>query len=163
MSADLIERIHARCIEEGDCLIWQDYSKDGKHPQIKIAGKVYYVRKVLWGAQNGEMPAGKVLAKTCETRNCVCHTEPQTVSEIQTRVGATGVFSTPQRGAKIAAAKRAACGKISMEQALDIRNGAASVKEMAKRYGICPSLAGGIRRGERWKEYGANPFAGLMA
>ena len=159
---DLIARIHQRCIECADCLVWQGHSLAGKHPQMKVKGKVLYVRRVLYEIQHGEIPAGRVVAVTCETRNCVVHIAARTISDVQTRLGAAGVYSGVARRAKIAATKRAACSPITMEQALDIRYGSGTLDEAAARHGISKSSAGYIRRGERWKDY-SNPFAQLCA
>lgn len=158
----LIARIQSKCEEVGDCLVWTGCLNQGKYPQIKVGPAARSVRHILWEHKNGPIPANRLLSQTCTTPGCVCHVEPQTRSKVNKRAGERGAFSTPQRGAKIAAHKRAAEGKITLEQAMDIRYGGGLLKDKAAQYGICPSNAAAIRRGERWKEYGANPFEGLM-
>lgn len=158
----LAERVRLRCIECGDCLIWQGSSSRGKHPQIKIAGHTVSVRKALWVEKHGPVPDGMEVAQTCETRNCVEHIEAQTRKKIARRVAATGVYASPTRCAKIAAAKRESNSGLTREQAMDIRYGAGTLQEAADRHGISRVSAGCIRRGERWKEYGG-VFAGLGA
>lgn len=162
----LIDRIRSRCVDCGDCWIWHGAVGGGratKHPQMKINGKVCYVRREVYVAAYGEIPKGRNVARTCESALCVnpAHLAAQTVSKIQKRVAATGVYSTPARGKKIAASKRAAFGKLTEDQVREIRESDVPAKHLAERFGICPSNASSIRRGERWKDY-SNPFAALM-
>lgn len=159
---DLVRYIESRCVECGDCLVWQGYMHGGKHPQFRRNGTVMYARLEWWKAKNGPVPAGKNIAHTCETRGCICHTEPQTISKIQKRVGATGVYSTPARCKKISAHKRATMGKLTDEQVHELRTSNEPASHLAERFGICASNASSIRRGERWKDY-SNPFNGLGA
>lgn len=160
--SELTKRIRARCIEDGDCLIWQGYSLSGRNPQIKYQGKVLLVRRVLWEAKNGPIPAGKHIAVTCSTPNCVHHIQAETCSETQKRAGEKGMYSTPQRCAKIAATKQAQCSPLTLEQVQDIRYGPGTAKDAALRHGVGHTTAAGIRRGDRWKEY-SSPFTGLGA
>jgi hypothetical protein len=163
MSSELIAIMQSKCIEDGGCLVWDAYMHDGKNPQFKHKGKVLYARREWWVAHNGPVPKGKHIAQTCETRGCICHTEPQTVSQIQKRIGATGVYGNPARCSKIAASKRANAAKLTLEQARDIRYGGGTAKAKAIEHGVNPSTAAAIRRGERWKDYTASHFAGLGA
>jgi len=155
----LTDRIRLKCIECGDCLIWQGSAVNGKHPQMRIEGHTRSVRRVWWEQENGPVPEGKEIAATCETRNCISHTEPQTRAKIAKRTAATGVFARPARCAKLAAQKQAK-SKLTYEQAMDVRFGGGSLREAALRNGITKGAAGFIRRGERWKEYGTH-WAGL--
>lgn len=161
--SDLEQRIRAKCIEDGDCLVWQGASCHGTHPNMRIDGKIVYVRKAWHELKRGPLPKGKIAAHACETRNCICHTEALTFSEIQRRVGAKGLYSRPERAAKIAATKRAQVGKWSMEIAREIRNGDLPIAYYAEKHGMDPAVAARIRRGEAWKEYESNPWRGLGA
>lgn len=158
----LTDRIHARCIEDGDCLVWQGYSVRGKYPQIRVGDKSLSVRRVLWEEKHGCVPDGKEVAVTCETRNCVAHIKPMTHKDVGKRTAATGVYASPVRCAKIAATRRAQVSDLTPEQVADVRYGGGSLAEAAQRNGISKGAAGFIRRGERWKEY-STPFAGLGA
>lgn len=157
----LSTRIRIRCVECGDCLIWQGVSNRGKNPQIRVNGKTLSVRRVLWEEKNGPCPTGKHIATTCETRNCVSHTEPQTRKQIARRVADTGVYANIVRCAKIAATKQKQVGLLPA-QIEDVRFGGGSLREAALRNGISKGAAGFIRRGQRWKDY-SSPFGGLGA
>ncbi len=67
----------------------------------------------------------------------------------------------PVRSAKIAVAKRAQTGKITLDDARQIRTSDEPVKVLAERYGLSKDRIYRIRRGLAWREY-SNPFAGLI-
>ena len=69
--------------------------------------------------------------------------------------------SWPPRCAKIAATKRATNGKLTPEQAHEIRTGTDRLRDVAERMGIAYATAHRIRTGQAWRDYGS-PFAGLM-
>lgn len=163
MSADLLQRIHMKCVEDGDCLLWMGTRGGGPRgtPQIRDNGRLLSVRRVLYEHEHGPLPQGMTAAAICESPACVRHIAPRTRSQIAQMVADTGVFAQPARCAKIAATKRAAAGRLTLEQAMDVRYGAGTAAEKAAEYGISRYLAAAIRRGERWKEYGHNPFSGL--
>ncbi len=160
----LIERIHARCIEEGDCWIWQGgcAGKCREQPQISIDGQKLYVRRVLYTLRR-QIPIGKGITTTCQTFRCVnpAHLAESTKAQRMLRAAAQGKFSSTVRRAKIAANKQALHSKLTREQAMEIRYSDGNTRETAKAYGISASLVSCIRRGIRWREY-SSPFAGLV-
>jgi hypothetical protein len=157
----LIERIRLRCVECGDCWVWKGAAVEDKHPQIKVNGRVLSVRRALYEAMHGPVPADREVAATCETRKCVIHAEPQTHSRIGRRVAKTGVYANPVRCANLANSKRTG-SRLDAEKVADIRYGGETLLAVAQRYGITEGYASRIRRNLNWKEYGS-PFAGLGA
>lgn len=160
MKPELMERILSKCIEDGDCLVWQGSSAYGKHPQMSVDGKCVPVRRLMHEHKFGKLPPGKVAAHVCETRNCICHTEALTTSEVAKRVGESGAWSTISRRVKIAEAKRAA-SHITPEQVEAIR-AAETWSQAAELTGLSEWAVKQIRGGRRWADL-RSPFASLMA
>lgn len=158
----LAARIHGRCIEDGDCLIWQGCAVKGKSPQMRINGTTLSVRRLLWEALHGPVPDGKQVARTCECVLCVRHIAPETYGKVARRAAAAGGQVSPARRAKISATKTAAAGKLTPAIIADIRSSAESGAQKAREYGISKSLACAIRRGAKHKDH-SSPFAGLGA
>jgi hypothetical protein len=100
---------------------------------------------------------------TCNDRRCVCsdHLRASTTADVSKAAAARGAFSGVARAAKIAASKRAV-GKINADIATAIRISSETGPVLAARHGIARSLVNRIKSGHAWKQYGANPFSGLM-
>ena len=158
--SNLIERIHSRCIEEGECWIWQGCCSSHERPQMRHNGKTEYVRHLAYEEHRGaKAQKGRRVTTTCETPRCVCpeHMTAMKVSDHNRRVSA----NSPNRAArvlKMTAAKRSA-SKLTMEQVKEIRESAGTLVEIAAKYGLHYSSVGNIRNGRRWAD---NTFAGLM-
>jgi hypothetical protein len=100
---------------------------------------------------------------TCNDRRCVCsdHLRASTTADVSKAAAARGAFSGVARAAKIAATKRAT-GKINADIARIIFSSDESGPVLSARYGVDRSLVNRIKNGQAWKQYGANPFSGLM-
>ena len=104
-----------------------------------------------------------VIKPKCGNPYCINpeHQEAVTEREKMRQAAARGVFSAPARCAAIAKHRRANVGKITMEQAAEIRQSAESGAELSRRYGICETRISSIKRGIGWRDY-SNPWQGLM-
>jgi len=160
-----LDEIQARSIECGECWHWSGYGGlHGRHPQVKEpGGKVKLVRRLAFEVKNGPIKPGLLVLPTCGDPRCINpeHQRALTESQKGKRAAARGAFSSPARGAKIAASRRATSAKITLEQAIEIRMSDESGPVLAKRYGVHRSRINTIKRGDGWKDY-RNPFAGLM-
>ena len=97
-----IERLIARCVEEGDCLLWQGGCDGHGRPQCRHGGKTCYVRRVMRELVDGKpVPAGRVVPACCGHRLCV---SPK-CSEVGTDKRRAQLAA--QRGAYSSAAKTA--------------------------------------------------------
>ena len=72
--SDLIDRVHARCVEDGDCLVWT--GADQKRYGIISSGgrknrKNHYVHRVAYEHAFGEIPEGYEVHHSCENPLCV--------------------------------------------------------------------------------------------
>lgn len=111
----------------------------------------------------GKLQPKSFIVTTCENHICL---NPAHLKQVKQRdhlshVAALGAMGGPVRSAKIAAAKRAQTGKITIDDARYIRASDEPVKQLAERYSLSKDRIYRIRRGLAWREY-SNPFAGLM-
>ena len=112
-------------------------------------------------AFRGKVPEGKCLVPTCDNPYCInpAHQRAVTESEKSKRAAERGSVSSPVRAKKIAETKRTQ-GKLTVEQAREIRHSDETGPVLSARYGINRSVVNAIKRGDAWKEY-SSPFAGL--
>ncbi|GKS91206.1 hypothetical protein [Acidovorax sp. SUPP2539] len=161
-----LDQIYSRCEEVGDCWIWQGATSDTGYPIMKRhGGPCLLVRRVVMQLTNRPPAARQPVTAACEDKRCCSpkHLRLSTPSKVGKRAAANGAFSSPARGAKIAAARRAASGvKLTLDQAQEIRLSTESGPVLAERYKIHRSQVNSIKRGEAWKDY-SNPFARLGA
>lgn len=164
-NAALQAYVAARVVEDGDCLRWTGFCFNG-HPAGCVGGHKVLIRRALYAAQVGPIPAGKVLACTCDVPLCVVveHCEPTTYRRIALRCGAQGLMSGLVRSARIAEVKRASSqAKITQADAQAIRASDEPLRVLGDRYGINPATAGRIRNGQARRDFAGNPWIGLGA
>ncbi len=156
---DLLDRSD----EVGDCWIWSQAASSGGYPIMKMRGcGCVLARRLAAQLAGHELAPRQPVETTCGEKLCVNpdHCKPSTIKAIGKKAGKAGAWSTPQRSAKIAAAKRAK-GKLTVEQAAEIRASSESGPVLAARYGVDKSMVNNIKRGTAWKDY-SSPFAGLF-
>jgi HNH endonuclease len=153
-----------RTVEDGDCLRWTGTVCNG-HPAGAWGGKrCRLIRREVWEAANGPIPAGKIIRCTCETPLCVAldHLSVATYRSVARQCAAQGLMSGPVRSGRIAAAKRAGPqARITQEDARAIRESDESGRVWADRLGISPSTVSKIRRGQVRREFVGNAWSGL--
>jgi hypothetical protein len=162
-----LDLLRMRCRVCGEC--WE-YLTDAvtehhrRHPQIKHAGKMQLVRRVGYELARGHIKPTLRIVPFCGNPYCVNPAHQRGVTESQKgRMAAKrGAFSNPDRGRKIAEARRLTRAKLTPEQAQAIRESEESGPVLAERYGINKSRVNAIKRGDAWKDY-RSPFAGLFA
>lgn len=156
--------VRLRSVECGDCLRWNSStSSNGGLPVMYFNGKSnQFVRRVLWTALHGELPAGHVVTTSCGDKLCVApdHLEATTKKVSARRAGKRGAYSNP---AKIRKGVQTKLEKswINDEVVAQVRTARTS-KEAAEVTGVSLSYAKAIRSGlyRTWK---SNPFSGLGA
>lgn len=157
-----METLKARCVEEGECWIWQGYFGNGT-PMVSHAGKFQAVRRVFTELTQGETRKGGYYVPTCDEKTCVNpeHTAWHNPANHYRRMGAVAMASESGqqiRRAKISAAKR----QISDEAIADIMHSNDSSRVVASRHGISPTTVTKYRRGISGTTLQCNPWAGLM-
>lgn len=159
---EYIPAFQARYEEVGECWEWQaGISKATKVPIFCLKHTSVTARKFIMAA-NGHDTDGKYVVYTCGNRVCVNpdHLKVLTKKQHMVHMGKhVGIGVT--RSHKIAKAKRAAVGKITMEQAREIRASSATCKQLSEQYGLSPSRISVIKRGRGWSEMNGF-FTGLM-
>lgn len=157
-----VATLHSRCIEEGDCWIWQGATDGHGKPQVRHHGATMYVRRLVRELADGrKIPTGKVVACKCGTAKCVAPAH-MVITNHQGRADlakARGAYLGISRQVKMANTKRAQ-SHITEQVVQAIRN-ADSSRQAASQFGVSLSHCKAIRRGTA--RVGANPFAGLMA
>lgn len=158
-----LERLLARTVEEGECLLWQGLVANGS-PVVHTTAGYLTVRRLVWQHAHG-MPMPGHLRAVCSCREPAC-VRPEHVRALSTRQIALlcakeGKFRTAQRRAAIAATKRAQ-SRLTPELVERIR-AADSGAAIARELGICKSTASKIRRGESWRPIGAASVFGTWA
>jgi len=152
--------------EIGDCLVWTGSVNKYGYPQYKSSteNKCRLVRRMAWKFAGGTINYRVPLGCKCGDRKCVNpeHLYQSSTQAIAKKAAQRGAWSSVTRAAKIAATKRAK-GKLTMEQAREIRLSNESGPALAAIYGVNKSLINGIKSGRNWREYAnSNPFAALM-
>lgn len=159
------EWIWSRCHEDGDCVLWDGAVDDSGVPQLRRPGsrKVEPARRVLLAALGQEIK-GRVATTTCQHPRCMAeeHCVAWTRKQLQKRSGQKLVTNIV-RAAKLAAIGRERVGKLSMEKVRAARAAGMTGRAFAAETGVTLSTAQKALRGDAWKEYGANPFSGLLA
>ncbi|WP_439587505.1 hypothetical protein [Hydrogenophaga sp.] len=158
--------IKARCIEEGNCWMWQGPIGKTGYPITKLKGHqapALVRRLVVELVGRPPAPRQPVIA-TCGDRRCCnpAHLELSSPSEVGKAAAKKGAFSSLTRRAKISAGVRASGTKLTEQQAEEIRASDKPLREISRQYGINRSGVRRIKTGETWADY-RNPFAGLGA
>lgn len=151
------EQLKARCIEDGDCLIWYTKDKGQDGPRVSIDGKRQYVRPLIYGKA---IPKGMVLTTSCGNRLCLAHVVARSQSWISRRTMAS-VAVNPAYRAKMSAVKSKG-SKLSDDAVRQIRASDRPAKVDAEEHGISAAYVNMIRNGQFRRDY-SNPFAGLAA
>jgi hypothetical protein len=159
----LAARIQGRCIEDGDCLIWQGPVTEHGMPYMHHGhSNKAMVRRVLFAALYGEVPAGKLVTPTCLDKRCMAkkHLEAMTPKESKALHAEKGAYSNPSRSRKTAMTMRAKSD--ITQEVVDTIRGAPTAKDAHERTGVSLPYCYQVRNGERRADLG-NPFAGLGA
>jgi hypothetical protein len=158
--------IRSKCIEDGDCLVWQAGKSSAEAsgiPYMKAEGKTVPVRR--WIAENvlKLQVKGKLASTSCANSACV---EPEHIA-MKTRtklqkdtVNRTLYHLNPVRNAKLAKAARARSPH-PPEMVEKIRAAEGSHKAIARELGVSFDMVNRIKNGQSHRSYTNNPWAGL--
>ena len=165
MTAISLKYIKDRCVDEGECWIWQLATSQAGYPIVRLRPQpCQLVRRLVLELLGRPAQPRQPTVTTCGDKRCCNpdHIRTSTLKAIGRKAAQRGAFSSPARAAKIAAAKRASSyAKLSMDDARAIRASSEPGPVLALRYGIDKSMVNNIKRGAAWRDY-SNPFAGLM-
>lgn len=158
--AYLMEKILARCKEDGDCQIWQG-ARNNRGPVLSIGGKEAAARVLVWeGSHDLPFPPGRRASVTCRHKLCLnpAHIIAWTMAE-QMRETQRNRPAAARYASQVAAA-RTRGHKITDEAVHEIRYDGAPVAEMVAKHSVSRTYVYALRRGDFRREH-ANPFLGL--
>ena len=156
-----IESLKARTIEEGDCWNWTGYLGN-KVPAVSHDGKMTSVRRLFRDLMGNPVKAGWFVLPNCGNNICVNPEHSKLLSPKQfTQHMGKRAGGSLTRKMKIQAFKQRTVGKLTWEQADEIRLSSEPSRQAAQKYGVDKSLICRIRAGKSWIRYNS-PFAGLM-
>lgn len=135
----LQDKIKANVVpDENGCWIWQ--KSFGNHGYGNIATGGYRnetVHRVSHEVFNGEIPKGALVLHSCDNRKC-CNPE-----HLRSGTHKDNVIDMVRRSD----IKR----KLTVEEALDIKNSPLSQRKLAAMYGVSQKLVYNIKRGLSWQ------------
>ena len=165
--SDLLERVRAQLIEVGDCLEWQGPMHKGRRNKsqpvicVHIPSKGYTgklpVRRLLWEADHGPIPPGRIVYCKCGNDRCVGHIalgKRGDAHRVRARLGLMR-HSPATVAALTRGARERATALHSMEQARAVRELAShDVPDILISWATDVTLdaVGEIRRGSTWRE-----------
>lgn len=152
----------AKIEEVGDCWEWQaGFNSTSKVPIFCMKHTSVTARRFA-AELSGRDTDGRFVSAKCKNYRCV---NPEHISVLSRKehlaMAGRRVGQNMLRNQKIAEAKRAAAGKITMEQAEEIRSSTMTCKELSAIYGLNPSRISKIKTGNAWKPRNGF-FTGLM-
>lgn len=155
--------IWSRCHDDCGCLIWDGAISKNSGPAVTspYTGRTTPARRVLMQALGYDI-AGKTCTTTCGHQACMEreHLVAWTRRELQLRTG-KALSKNMLRSAKLAEAARRR-SYLTMDLVREIRASGMRAKQAADHWSIPLQTAARVLRHDSWREYGSNPFAGLM-
>lgn len=158
-----MESMQARCIEVGECWIWQGGNDGHGKPVCKHRGKVVNPRRIVRELTDKKpLGPGVQVVPACHNPKCISpacsiRTDPKGRARIANERGA---FNNPSKIRRSAMTKRAKSW-ITEDVVSKVRSARTAV-EASELTGVSLSHSKAIRRGEARRDYGS-PFAGLGA
>lgn len=156
-----IESLKARTVEEGECWNWTGYLGN-KVPHVCHNGKMHSVRRLFRDLMDKPVQAGSYIYPNCGNTICVNpkHNVALTRKQFSKRIGKMAAGNL-MRKIKVQAFKQRTVGKLTWDQADEIRVSTEPSRQVASKFGVDKSLICRIRAGKAWVRYNS-PFAGLM-
>ena len=160
-----LESLKSRCIEEGNCWIWQGACDGHGRPQTRHDGRVWYVRRLVRTLVDGKpVPADRSAACKCGNAGCVspacsvvCTTKEKARMAAQRQA-----YGRPDKLRRMTETKRAQ-SRITEEMVREIRDMDGPASRISEVMGVSLSHVKAIRSGRARVDYRSNPFASLIA
>lgn len=154
MRKNILDRLHEKTVEVGECLEWTGYVNK-KTPATSIGGKGMAVRSLI-AMRLGWNTEGKMVTNCCGNNLCVNpdHLKMMTKSKFHSHITKTKIDQQAlSRRLKISKAVRQR-SKLTLEQATAIRNHPGPERVIVEEFGVNKSTVSNIRTGKTWKDYG---------
>lgn len=159
-----LETISERCIEDGDCLVWQGALMGGSRPAVSIGGKVISLRRHIFTELLGKkIPRGHLVTFSCTNSRCLAEEHITTMTRTQLTKSAaerTQYAIRPERRAKLAKAAQERSPYTQNDVAM-VRGFDGSARKAARVLGVSRDFATQVRANRSWAQ--TTPFSGLGA
>lgn len=158
-----LDLIRSRCIEDGQCWLWQGGCDGHGRPQIRHEGVVVYTRRLARQLRDGKpVPAHLRVPNACGRKTCV---SPEcsvigTVATVRKMAADRGSYLKANRNIRQMQTKRARSA-IDEDVVRGIRNAPGPCSRIADETGVSLSHVKAIRRGTARRDL-SNPFGGLL-
>lgn len=154
--------IASKVEEEGDCLVWIGAKDTYGAPVMRVTGwrKIHPVRRIL-ASLDGQDIDGKLMAVTCDCKDCIRHIKPVTRKALQKKTARENPYAQSiVRNKRISDSARERMAKLTIEAVQEMRSSGLSSRAASKQYGVAQSTASDILSHRTWRTY-ASPWAGL--
>lgn len=128
-----------------ECWPWRAGAFDSGYGAFSIGRRLLRAHKVAFELSNGPLPDGMRACHTCDNRPC-CNP-----AHLWSGSDADNVADRDRKG-RTARGERSGTAKLTVATARLIRRDTGKQRDIAKRFGVCKSTVGYIKRGEYWKE-----------
>lgn len=156
LSTVSLDRVLGRARDVDGCLEWTGALGNGQFPQIRVCGKLFPVRRVVWALVHRPIGPKTWVGNTCGNPLCV---HPDHLVARSRSAAFKGKRKSLLQKAKIAETKRRR-SPITIEIVREIRSSTERNIDLAKRFGISQGYISHLRRASVWQEY-VTPFQGI--
>lgn len=143
--ADRLQK-HSRINAETGCMEWTGYKNDAGYGRMCINRKMVYAHRVAWTIVNGAVSEDLCVLHKCDNPSCINpkHLFPGTQID--------NIADMDSKGRRvIVKGSRHGRAKLTEDQIPLIKRDTRNQREIAKDYGVDPSVIGGIKSGASWK------------
>lgn len=156
-----------KCDEDGDCLLWNLSCNACGQPRYSFTrvegkGRTSQMRRHVWKALcRPKLAPNQVVTTTCGHPRCLApaHLAVTTRREVIVKMSARP--DVKARKLVAGAAYRRPLAKLNLAQVAYIRQSDKTLAVLAGELGVSTTWVSRVRRNEAWKEFAADPFAGL--
>lgn len=154
-----VETLLAKCVPDGDCLIWTGCTDGRGQPMAKHNKKRVQAKRLLLLLQGEKPKKGWYAVSMCGNRACMNpeHVKQVTQSEKTKLAYEMGRLGRPDQLARI---RMASVYKLTDLDVMEIRQSEESTRDIAARLGMNPKYLSRVRNGSARVQN--NPYLQLM-
>lgn len=147
-----MDHILARCVEDGECLIWQGATNKSGTPQMRNLGVMDGVRRVVARLHGRTIVAGRIAIADCGHQLCVANAHVKLLrwDEFSVIAGKKSAANPAAKAARTAARRARPDVVLSLEKAAEIRASTETNAQLQKKYKCAPETIRAVRIGKHW-------------
>lgn len=150
--SDWIEMLIARSVHTpGGCWEWTlSRTRDG-YGRTSIGGH-YAAHRCAYEAQYGPIPSGLVVMHICDNPPCINPSHLKLGSDVDNKRDAKskGRLTWKKRRAGVVIGERHGRAKLTQAEAMEVKYGGGSLKELSEKFSVTKTTIRGIRSGRIW-------------